>query len=99
MAVETASVAELCARAKRASRELARLDAATKDAALGAIADSLAERSDEILAANALDIEAGAEAGLTPALLDRLRLTDARLAGIAADVRRVAALPDPVGEV
>jgi glutamate-5-semialdehyde dehydrogenase len=98
MATTAPSVADVCAQAKRASRELARLDTGTKNAALQAIAAALEERSDEILEANARDTEAGEEAGLDSGLLDRLELTDARLAGIASDVRAIAALPDPVGE-
>jgi glutamate-5-semialdehyde dehydrogenase len=54
---------------------------------------------DEILAANALDLEAGREAGLSDALMDRLRLDEARVRGMADGVRAIAALPDPVGEV
>ncbi|MBA3839742.1 MAG: glutamate-5-semialdehyde dehydrogenase [Thermoleophilaceae bacterium] len=99
MAVETFSVATLCAEAKRASRILAQLDAGAKDAALLAMADALSERAGEILEANARDMEAGAEGDLGDALLDRLALTPTRLAGMADDVRRIAALPDPVGEV
>ena len=99
MAVETFSVATLCAEAKRASRILAQLDAGAKDAALLAMADALSERAGEILEANARDMEAGAEGDLGDALLDRLALTPTRLAGMAEDVRRIAALPDPVGEV
>jgi glutamate-5-semialdehyde dehydrogenase len=99
MAVATPSVTELCATAKRAARQLAQLDRGTKDAALHAIADALEARTDEVLAANARDMEAGREASLTSALLDRLRLDEARIATIAAQVRDIAALPDPVGEV
>src|SRR6187200_518853 len=98
MATTAQSVAEVCARAKAASRDLARLDSATKNAALGAMADALEQRSHEILDANARDMEAGKEAGLHSGLLDRLQLDEQRLAGIAADVRSIAALPDPVGE-
>src|SRR3954470_12713219 len=98
MATTAQSVAEVCARAKDASRELARLDTRTKDAALEAMADALEQRSHEILEANARDVEAGEEAGLHSGLLDRLKLTEERLGGIAADVRKIAALPDPVGE-
>ena len=98
MATTAQSVAEVCARAKAASRELATLDTATKNAALEAMADALEQRSHEILEANARDMEAGEEAGLHSGLLDRLKLTEERLAGIAADVRAIAALPDPVGE-
>ena len=98
MAVETLSVAEICAAAKRASRTLARLDSAAKDAALLAMADAIEERAGEVLEANARDMDAGARGGLGDALLDRLALTPTRLAGMAGDVRRIAALPDPVGE-
>src|SRR3954451_20633154 len=98
MATTAQSVAEVCARAKGASRELATLDTATKNAALEAMADALGQRSHEILEANARDMEAGQEAGLHSGLLDRLKLTEERLAGIAGDVRTIAALPDPVGE-
>src|SRR5215211_4520887 len=98
MATTAQSVAEVSARAKAASRELATLDTQTKNAALEAMADALEQRSHEILEANARDMEAGAEAGLHSGLLDRLELTEERLAGIAGDVRAIAALPDPVGE-
>ena len=99
MAVQTRSVAEVCAAAKQASRSLAKLDSATRDAALEAIAGVLEARADEILEANALDVKAGEEAQLSSALLDRLRLTPERIAGMARGVREIAALRDPVGEV
>jgi glutamate-5-semialdehyde dehydrogenase len=98
MATTAQSVAEVCAQAKAAARELATLDTATKNAALEAMADALEQRSHEILEANARDMEAGEDAGLHSGLLDRLKLTEERLAGIAGDVRKIAALPDPVGE-
>jgi glutamate-5-semialdehyde dehydrogenase len=98
VATTAQSVAEICAAAKGASRQLARLDTDTKNAALHAMADALERRTAEILDANASDMEAGAEAGLQAGLLDRLKLTEERLAGIASDVRTIAALPDPVGE-
>jgi glutamate-5-semialdehyde dehydrogenase len=98
MAVAAQSVADICAQAKRASRELATLDTGTKNAALEAMAAALDGRVDEILDANSRDMEAGEEAGLHSGLLDRLKLTPERLAGIASDVRSIAALPDPVGE-
>jgi glutamate-5-semialdehyde dehydrogenase len=98
MATTAQSVAEICAGAKRASRTLARLDTETKNAALHAMADALELRTDEILEANERDMEAGREAGLPSGLLDRLKLTEERLSGIAGDVRSIAALPDPVGE-
>lgn len=85
-------------RARRAARRLAVLDTATKNNALKTIAEMLMEREPEILSANDHDIDAGQEAGLSEALLDRLLLTVQRLEGIANDVLSVAALPDPVGE-
>ncbi|MEI8307164.1 MAG: glutamate-5-semialdehyde dehydrogenase [Chloroflexales bacterium] len=85
--------------AKVAARHLTRLSRAEKDAALLAIADALAAHQDEILAANAEDVAAARTVGTSPALIDRMLLTPARLAVIAADTRNVANLPDPVGEV
>jgi glutamate-5-semialdehyde dehydrogenase len=99
MAIATPSVTELCLQAKRAARRLAALDRGAKDAALLSIADALEARTPEILDANARDMEAGQEAALSAALLDRLRLDEGRVATIAAQVRDIAALPDPVGEV
>jgi glutamate-5-semialdehyde dehydrogenase len=98
MAIAAQSVADICALAQRASRELAGLDTATKNAALEAMAAALEQRADEVLEANARDMEAGDQAGLDSGLLDRLKLTEQRLAGIAADVRSITQLPDPVGE-
>ena len=99
MAIQTRSVAEICADAKQASRLLARTDSATRNAALEAIAAALEARLDEILEANALDVRAGEEAQISAALLDRLRLTPDRVAAIARGTREIAALRDPVGEV
>src|SRR5919112_1408546 len=99
MAVATRSVTELCLAAKAAARELALLDTGTKDRALLAIADALEARVGEILEANARDLEAGRESGLSDALMDRLALDERRVAAIAQGVRDVVALPDPVGEV
>ena len=62
------------------------------------MADALEQRAPEILEANERDMEAGEEAGLHSGLLDRLQLTEERLAGSPRDVREIAALPDPVGE-
>ncbi|PZS09831.1 MAG: glutamate-5-semialdehyde dehydrogenase [Solirubrobacterales bacterium] len=93
------SVAETCAAAKRASRVLATLGSGVKDAALHAIADALIEHAAEILQANARDLEAGRDAGLSPALIDRLGLDQPRIVQMAAGVRTIASLPDPVGEV
>jgi glutamate-5-semialdehyde dehydrogenase len=99
MATVTTSVAEICAQAKRASRTLARADTATKNAALERIAATLEERAEEILEANARDMQAGRESELGAALLDRLKLDEGRIAGIAKAVRQIVALGDPVGEV
>jgi glutamate-5-semialdehyde dehydrogenase len=99
MAVATQSVTDLCRAAKAAARELAALDSATKDRALLAIADALEARTPEILEANARDLDAGRESGLSSALMDRLALSEERIAGMARGVRDIVALPDPVGEV
>ncbi|MEW5988843.1 MAG: glutamate-5-semialdehyde dehydrogenase [Chloroflexota bacterium] len=83
--------------AKAASRKLATLTTRQKNQALLTIAEELEAQAAVILAQNALDIEDGRARGLTPALLDRLLLNEKRLAGLAADTRHVAGLPDPVG--
>ena len=75
--------------AREAAYQLATVSTAQKNRALAAIADELEARSAQILAANEKDIAAGREAGLTEAMLDRLLLNPARLAGIVADVRKV----------
>jgi glutamate-5-semialdehyde dehydrogenase len=93
------SVPEVCRTVKRAARELAQIDTARKDAALSAIARALIERREEIMQANALDMESGRQNGLSDALLDRLALDEARIAGIARAVEQIVALPDPIGEV
>jgi glutamate-5-semialdehyde dehydrogenase len=99
MAIATDTVSEICAAAKRAARLLATLGSDVKNDALEAIAEALIERTPEILEANARDLEAGGAASLQPALLDRLALDPARIAAMAEGTRRIAALPDPVGEV
>jgi|HubBroStandDraft_6_1064221.scaffolds.fasta_scaffold06877_5 glutamate-5-semialdehyde dehydrogenase len=98
-AATAVSISELCTAARRAARQLATVETSVKDAALRAIADALHERTPEILAANELDLQAGREAGIGDALLDRLALDPERIAAIAAAVQQIAALPDPVGEV
>ncbi|MYH43947.1 MAG: glutamate-5-semialdehyde dehydrogenase [Acidimicrobiaceae bacterium] len=93
------SVAELAARAKAASRAMAAASTAVKDAALHGAADLLVARAEVICAANAIDVER-AIAGATPApLVDRLRLSSARIDAMAGGLRQIAARPDPVGEV
>jgi glutamate-5-semialdehyde dehydrogenase len=98
MATVISSVGEICRNAKRASRTLAQIDGAVKDAALEAIAAALNARVAEVLEANQRDLQAG-ESHLSEALLDRLRLDQVRVAAIAKAVMEVAALPDPVGEL
>lgn len=85
-------------RARAASRRLARASAEQKNGALEAIAVALLGGAEAALEANARDMEDGRAAGLSAALLDRMLLTPSRLEAIAADVRSVARLPDPVGE-
>lgn len=82
-----------------ASISLGTLNRADKDAALMLIADALVSRTTEIVAANAVDIARARDNGTSPALIDRLTLTQERIAAIAQATRDVAALPDPVGEV
>ncbi len=94
-----ALVARLAGVGRAAQRVLARMDAPAKAAALHAAAAALRAAEGAILAANAEDMAAGEARGLTSALLDRLRLDAARLAGIADAVDAVADLPDPVGQV
>ena len=85
--------------AKAAAYVLATAGTARKNAALVAIADVLTARQQEWLAANAADVAAAKEAGMRPAMLDRLTLTPERVAGIVDGVRQVMALPDPIGKV
>jgi glutamate-5-semialdehyde dehydrogenase len=99
MATVATPVLDVCRAAKRASRALASLDTVVKDAALESIADALESRGEEILEANARDMQAARDSDIGDALLDRLRLDDERIAQIAQAVRQIVALPDPVGEV
>ena len=93
-------ILQLGARARAASKELARLGPEAKNAGLLAMADALesAAHSESILAANAQDVATATGAGLSSAMIDRLRLDPKRLAAMAAGIRAVAALDDPVGE-
>lgn len=92
-------IPELARRAKAASRTLASASTERKDEALLAAAELLETRAGDILVANALDVAGAEDAGIPTGLVDRLRLTDARIAGMASGLRQVAALSDPVGEV
>ncbi len=89
----------LARQARAASRELAKLTTEQKNRCLIAMAAALEGNSAAIKAANALDMEAGAQMGLSAAMLDRLKLDDKRIAGMANGLREVAALADPVGRV
>ena len=97
----TTAIDELTAKglaARAAARHLARLSTGVKDRALLNIAAALKTRETEILEANRRDLQSGKEAGLSDAMLERLLLNSERLEGMAADVRTVTSLPDPVGE-
>jgi glutamate-5-semialdehyde dehydrogenase len=92
-------VRALAGRAREAAVELAPATRAAKDAALELIADRLLEHLPDILAANAADVERANESGASSTVVDRLTLDRSRVADIAAAVREIAGLPDPVGEV
>ena len=90
---------EMGKRAKQASKILGRTETRLKNQVLSTMADEILAQTDMILSANAEDISDGKNAGLTPALIDRLTLNPERLAGIANELRKTATLPDPIGEV
>ena len=92
-------MADLGRRAKAASRILATASTSAKDAALAAAADVLVQRTAEVLDANASDVARAEAAGTATTVIDRLRLSPARIEGMADGLRQVAALPDPVGEI
>jgi glutamate-5-semialdehyde dehydrogenase len=89
----------LARQARAASRELARLTTAGKNSCLLAMAAALEQNTAAIKEANALDMEVGAKSGLSSAMLDRLKLDDKRIRGMALGLLEVAALPDPVGKI
>jgi glutamate-5-semialdehyde dehydrogenase len=93
------TVFDAARRARKAAVTLAVASRAAKDATLHAMADALVTHAPAILTGNAEDIARGRDAGLSEALLDRLTLSGARIAGMADGLRQIAALPDPVGEV
>ena len=94
-----ALMAKIGAAARAAARPLALASAERKHAALIAMAETVRRSGEEILAANALDLDNAEEAGLSPAMIDRLKLTKDRLRGIEDGIRAIAELKDPVGEV
>jgi len=89
----------LAEQAQRASRLLCDIPGRVRDEALRQIAEHLLSASDALKQANALDLEAGQKAGLTSAMLDRLKLDDKRIKSMADSVRQIADQPDPVGKV
>lgn len=95
----TTRIHEMGRQARAAAHQLSQLSSETKNAILKAMAQGLRDASTKILAANAKDIAAGQEKGLSSAMLDRLRLDENRLEAIAAALEHVASLPDPVGQV
>jgi len=94
-----AQMSQLAQQAKAASRQLATLSTDQKNGCLLAMAEALEAARTQIQEANALDLAGGTQAGLSLAMLDRLRLDDKRVASMAKGLREVAALPDPVGRV
>jgi len=94
----TVTMTDLGKRARAAAKTLARATTAQKNKALLGLADLLAQDKDAILSANGKDVAAARSSGLTDVLIDRMQLDPARLAAIAGDLRKVAELPDPVGE-
>ena len=99
MAATAISVADTCAAARRAARVLAAMPSGAKNAVLEAIAGALISRTADIVEANARDLDAAEASGVAPHLIDRLTLDAGRVAAIAAQVRDIVALEDPVGEV
>jgi glutamate-5-semialdehyde dehydrogenase len=95
----TEQMTRLAKQAKAASRELAKLTTREKNDCLLAMADALGKNSDALKQVNALDMDAATKLGLSSAMLDRLKLDDKRIAGMAKGLREVAALPDPVGRI
>ena len=95
----TEQMTQLARQARAASRQLAQVDTQDKNACLVAMASALEQHTDALQTANAADLDAGANAGLSTAMLDRLKLDAKRIAAMAKGLRDVAALPDPVGRV
>jgi glutamate-5-semialdehyde dehydrogenase len=95
----TESIHTMGRQARAAAYRLAQLATTDKDTILRAMAAAIRAATPEMLAANALDLAAGAEKGLSAAMLDRLRLDAARIEAMAAGIEQVATLPDPVGQV
>ncbi|MDP6945884.1 MAG: aldehyde dehydrogenase family protein, partial [Myxococcota bacterium] len=95
----TAQAQATAAAARQAQRSLGSADASLRTAVLERLAVLIQERQDDLLEANARDVQAATEAGLAPALLDRLKLSSAKLATLLQGARSLAAQPDPLGRV
>lgn len=93
------TVAEICRNAKTASREVAKLPASSRNAALLAMAEALIAEAEPLMTANAIDVKAAEDAGTSSTIVDRLTLTEGRLTSMAEGLRSVAAQEDPVGEI
>jgi len=93
------NIESICKHAKQASRPLALISTEKKDRALTALSEWLLTHQDEIIRENEIDIRNGRNAGLSPAMIDRLTLTQIRICSMANDLLNVTNLPDPVGEV
>ena len=92
-------VLEVCRRARDAAAVTRELHTAAKDAVLARLADAIGAQQEGLRAANAIDVEAASAAGVSATLVDRLTMTEARIAAMANAVRVVIDLPDPVGQV
>src|SRR5205814_8810198 len=95
----TEQMSQLARQAKAAAHELARLTTDEKNVSLHSMAEALEQSRAAIQEANQRDMTAGAQSGLSSAMLDRLKLDGKRIAGMAKGLREVAALPDPVGRI
>jgi glutamate-5-semialdehyde dehydrogenase len=93
------AVSDICMRAAEAAPRLAKLPSRVKDAALSAMADALEARADLLADENGKDVAAAREQGMSKSVIDRLTLTESRIAGMADGLRAVAAQPDPVGQI
>ena len=90
---------ELCKAAKNVKYEIALLSEEKKNEALLAVANQLLKDADALIAANAIDLDNGIKNGMHQGLLDRLKLDNSRIEGMAEGIRQVAALPDPIGKI
>lgn len=95
----TEQMTKLAHASKNAARELNRLSTAEKNTCLNAMADALLQEADKIREANAKDLQTAEDMGLSKAMVDRLKLTDKRIEGMAQGLREVAELPDPTGRI